>query len=169
LLSTPAGKRYKVSSPGTPRTRRHCIVNELQTLLPHGYCFSWQKDLVLLHVVANMAIALAYFAIPIILWIFVRRRQDLRFGPIFIMFGLFIMACGITHVMDIWTLWYPDFWLDGWLRLTTAAVSIATAIMLWRLMPLALSLPSRTTCGRPTRNCWRKSRGARNTKTELRA
>lgn len=117
-------------------------MNELQTLLPHGYCFSWQKDLVLLHVLANMAIALAYFAIPIILWIFVRRRSDLRFGPIFIMFGLFIMACGITHVMDVWTLWHPDFWIDGWMRMLTAAVSIATAVMLWRLMPLALALPS---------------------------
>jgi light-regulated signal transduction histidine kinase (bacteriophytochrome) len=118
------------------------MVNDLQTLLPHGYCFSWQKDLLLLHVVANVLIVLAYFSIPITLWSFVRRREDLSFGPIFVMFGVFIMACGLTHVMDIWTLWYPDFWLDGWLRLFTAGVSIATAIMLWRLIPIALSLPS---------------------------
>ncbi|MFH1815911.1 MAG: ATP-binding protein [Pseudomonadota bacterium] len=118
------------------------MVNELQTLLPHGYCFSWQKDLLLLHVVANLLIAVAYFTIPATLWTFVRRRTDLSFSPIFVMFGVFIMACGVTHAMDIWTLWYPDFWLDGWLRLFTAAVSIATAIMLWRLIPIALSLPS---------------------------
>ena len=118
------------------------MVNELQTLLPHGYCFSWQKDLVLLHVVANVLIAVAYFTIPVTLWTFVRRRTDLSFGPIFVMFGVFIMACGITHIMDVWTLWHPDFWLDGWLRLMTAGVSIATAIMLWRLIPIALSLPS---------------------------
>lgn len=118
------------------------MVNELQTLLPHGYCFSWQKDLVLLHVIANVLIAVAYFTIPVTLWTFVRRRTDLSFSPIFVMFGVFIMACGVTHVMDIWTLWHPDFWLDGWLRLFTAAVSIATAIMLWRLIPIALSLPS---------------------------
>jgi light-regulated signal transduction histidine kinase (bacteriophytochrome) len=118
------------------------MVNELQTLLPHGYCFSWQKDLVLLHVVSNMLIAIAYFTIPITLWTFVRRRTDLSFSLTFVMFGVFIMACGFTHLMDIWTLWYPDFWLDGWLRLFTAGVSIATAIMLWRLIPIALSLPS---------------------------
>lgn len=118
------------------------MLNEIQTLLPHGYCFSWQKDLVSLHVVANTLIAIAYFTIPVTLWAFVRRRADLRFGGVFVMFGVFIMACGVTHLMDVWTLWYPDFWLDGWLRLLTAVVSIATAVVLWRLVPVALTLPS---------------------------
>ncbi len=53
------------------------MLNEIQTLLPHGYCFSWQKDLVTLHVVANILTALAYFTIPVILWTFSRRRTDL--------------------------------------------------------------------------------------------
>ena len=118
------------------------MLNEIQSLLPHGYCFSWQKDLLSLHTVANILIAVAYFTIPVTLWTFVRRRADLRFSGIFVMFGLFIMACGVTHVMDVWTLWYPDFWLDGWLRLLTAVVSIATAVVLWRLVPVALTLPS---------------------------
>jgi signal transduction histidine kinase len=124
------------------------MLNDIQTLLPHGYCFSWQKDLVTLHVVANILIAVAYFTIPVTLWTFARRRTDLRFSGIFVMFGLFIMACGVTHLMDVWTLWYPDFWLDGWLRLMTAVVSIATAFVLWRLVPIALTLPSPDTLKR---------------------
>lgn len=117
------------------------MLNEIQTFLPHGYCFSWQKDLVSLHVVANVLIAAAYFTIPVTLWTFVRRRTDLRFRGAFVMFGLFIMACGVTHLMDVWTLWYPDFWLDGGLRLLTAVVSIATAVVLCQLVPVALGLP----------------------------
>lgn len=121
---------------------------ELNTLLPHGYCFSWQRDLLLLHVLSDTLIALAYFTIPITLWVFVRRRVDLGFRSAFVMFGVFIMACGVTHVMDVWTLWNPDFWLDGWIRAFTAVVSLATAILLWRLIPLALALPSPDTLRR---------------------
>ena len=117
-------------------------MTELNTLLPHGYCFSWQRDLLLLHVLSDTLIALAYFTIPITLWVFVRRRADLGFRSAFAMFGVFIMACGVTHVMDVWTLWNPDFWLDGWIRAFTAVVSLATAVLLWRLIPLALALPS---------------------------
>jgi signal transduction histidine kinase len=118
------------------------MVNGIQTLLPHGYCLSWQADLLLLHVVSDSLIALAYFSIPVTLWVFVRRRTDLGFRQIFVMFGVFILACGITHVMDVWTLWHPDFWLDGWLRLFTAGVSAVTAWLAWRMVPVALALPS---------------------------
>ncbi|MFZ5506672.1 MAG: sensor histidine kinase [Pseudomonadota bacterium] len=117
-------------------------MTELNTLLPHGYCFSWQRDLLLLHVLSDTLIALSYFTIPVTLWVFVRRRADLGFRSAFVMFGVFIMACGVTHVMDVWTLWNPDFWLDGWIRAFTAVVSLATAVLLWRLIPLALALPS---------------------------
>lgn len=91
---------------------------------------------------SDTLIALAYFTIPITLWVFVRRRADLGFRSAFVMFGVFIMACGVTHVMDVWRLWNPDFWLDGWIRAFTAVVSLATAVLLWRLIPLALALPS---------------------------
>lgn len=118
------------------------MMNGMETLLPHGYCLSWQPALLLLHIASNALIALAYFSIPVTLWVFVSRRADLGFRQIFVMFGVFILACGITHVMDVWTLWHPDFWLDGWLRLFTAGVSIATAWLAWRMVPVALALPS---------------------------
>jgi PAS domain S-box-containing protein len=44
--------------------------------------------------------------------------------------------------MDVVTLWYPDYWLDGIIKLLTAAVSAATAYAMWRAMPAALALPS---------------------------
>ena len=118
------------------------MTNGIQTLLPHGYCLSWQPDLLLLHIASNALIALAYFSIPVTLWVFVRRRADLGFRQIFVMFGVFILACGTTHVMEVWTLWHPDFWLDGWLRLFTAGVSVVTAWLAWRMVPVALALPS---------------------------
>lgn len=70
------------------------------------------------------------------------RRRDLVFRWMFVMFGIFILGCGTTHVMGIWTLWHPDYAVDGLVKALTALVSIATAIMLWPLVPQALALPS---------------------------
>jgi hypothetical protein len=114
----------------------------LSQLLPHGVCILWDESLLLLHVISDAVIALAYFSIPIALVVFIRRRKDLAFSWIFGMFALFIVACGTTHIMGIWTIWRPVYWLDGTVKALTAMVSIITAIFLWPLIPKALALPS---------------------------
>ena len=118
------------------------VIRQINTLLPHGYCFSWDPGILWLLVISDSLIALAYFSIPVALWVFVQRRPDLQFKWIFLMFGIFIMGCGITHVLDVWTIWQPDYWVDGAVRAATAIVSIATAALLWPLLPRALALPS---------------------------
>jgi len=118
------------------------VIRHINTLLPHGYCFSWNPGLLWLHVISDLLIALAYFSIPVALWVFVRRRRDMHFSWMFIMFGMFIMACGLTHVMGVWTIWKPDYWFDGAVKAYTAIVSLATAVLLWPLLPRALALPS---------------------------
>ena len=110
--------------------------------MPHGSCYLWQSDLIWLHVGSDGLTAIAYYSIPITLLYFVRRRQDLPFDWIFLLFGAFIVACGTTHLMEIWTLWQPDYWLSGYIKAITAAVSVYTAIQLIPLVPKALALPS---------------------------
>jgi PAS domain S-box-containing protein len=113
-----------------------------QNYIPHGVCLLWQPGLLWLHVFSDAVIALSYYTIPFALIWFVSKRRDLAFRGIFVLTGAFILACGTTHVMGIVTLWYPDYWLDGMIKLFTALVSIATAFAMWRAMPLALALPS---------------------------
>ena len=67
--------------------------------MPHGFCYFWNPGLVWLHVFSDSLIALAYFAIPVILLWFARRRRDLPFSWMFVLFGVFIVACGATHLM----------------------------------------------------------------------
>jgi len=110
--------------------------------MPHGHCYYWQPAIVWLHVLSDGVIALAYYTIPVALIYFVRERRDLVFNWIFVMFGVFIFACGTTHVMNIWEVWHPTYRLGGMVKLLTAAASILTAIVLWPLIPKALSLPS---------------------------
>ena len=113
-----------------------------EKLLPHGFCYLWDPALVRLHVAADALIGAAYVAIPITLVSFIRRRTDLPFNWMFLLFGLFIVACGATHLMEIWTLWSPNYWLSGGVKAVTAAASVPTAILLYMLVPQALALPS---------------------------
>jgi PAS domain S-box-containing protein len=110
--------------------------------MPHGHCYLWQPSLVWLHVLSDSLIALAYFSIPITLVYFIRKRKDLPFNWIFVCFGVFILACGATHAMEVWTLWHATYWLSGGIKALTALVSVPTAILLVRLIPQALALPS---------------------------
>jgi PAS domain S-box-containing protein len=113
-----------------------------QNYMPHGMCFLWQPELIALHVASDSLIALAYYSIPVALIYFVMKRTDLAFPAIFVLTGLFILACGTTHAMSVWTLWFPDYRVDGGIKAVTALLSIGTAIAIWKVMPLALALPS---------------------------
>src|SRR5580700_7192818 len=110
--------------------------------MPHGMCYQWQPGILALHVIADSLIALAYFSIPFTLLYFVRRRRDLQFTWMFVCFAVFIIACGTTHLMEIWTVWEPVYWLSGAVKAVTALASVPTAILLVRLIPTALLLPS---------------------------
>src|SRR5271155_69446 len=112
--------------------------------MPHGYCYLWNPGLVWLHVISDSLIAISYFTIPFTLLWFVRKRRDLPFSWMFGLFGAFIVACGATHVMEVWNLWHAQYWLAGGLKAVTAAASVATAILLARLVPKALKLPNIT-------------------------
>jgi signal transduction histidine kinase/ActR/RegA family two-component response regulator len=110
--------------------------------MPHGMCYQWQPGILALHVIADSLIALAYLSIPFTLLYFVRRRRDLQFTWMFVCFAVFIIACGTTHLMEIWTVWEPVYWLSGAVKAVTALASVPTAFLLVRLIPTALRLPS---------------------------
>ena len=109
--------------------------------LPHGYCFSWMPALLWSIVIADAGIALAYFSIPLAIVSYVRRRKAASHRVAWL-FCAFIFACGTTHVMDVWTVWRPDYGVQAITKVVTALVSVATAIALWPLITKALKLPS---------------------------
>lgn len=110
--------------------------------MPHGHCYLWSNELLSLHVISDALITLSYFTIPFTLLYFVRKRKDLEFNWMFVCFAVFIVACGCTHLLEIVAVWHPIYWLTGWVKALTAAASLPTAILLIRLVPQALDLPS---------------------------
>src|SRR4051812_23647312 len=112
------------------------------SFMPHGHCYLWSNGLISLHAIADALIVLAYFSIPFTLVYFVRRRKDLKFHAMFVCFAVFILACGTTHFMEIWNIWHASYWLAGGVKALTALASVPTAILLVKLVPQALALPS---------------------------
>ncbi|MGX1100361.1 sensor histidine kinase [Amorphus sp. MBR-141] len=114
--------------------------------MPHGYCLLWRPDLVALHAVSDLGIAAAYFAIPIAILVLARRRGDLTgdTGQVVVLFATFIIACALTHLASVFTLWYPAYGLQGLLKAATAIISVLTAVIVWRLLPALTRLPSIT-------------------------
>lgn len=110
--------------------------------MPHGMCYLWRPGVLGLHVASDALITAAYFSIPFTLAFFLRRRKDLEFNWIIACFAIFIVACGATHLLEIVTVWYPAYWVSGVVKAITAAASVPTAILLIKMIPVALGWPS---------------------------
>ncbi len=108
--------------------------------LPHGTCFLWNRSLLWLHGLSDGFIAVALFAISFELLYLVRHGRNRRFKSIYCLFAAFIFACGTTHMLNIWTVWHPDYWLAGYLKAVTAVVSIFTAVVLFWVIPVVLGM-----------------------------
>lgn len=110
--------------------------------MPHGHCYLWRPEILWLHVFSDGVITASYYFIPVALVYFVRKRRDLPFHWMFLLFGVFIFACGTTHLMEIWTVWNGTYRLAGVIKAITAVASVGTALALVPLIPQALALPS---------------------------
>lgn len=112
--------------------------------MPHGHCYFWEPYIMWSHAISDGVIALAYFTIPLSLVKIVRSRKDDNFAYMWmvVLFAIFILGCGATHVMDVLNIWEPWYRLDSAIRIITALASIATAVLLVRITPELIMLPS---------------------------
>ena len=118
------------------------LLGDFSSLQPHGFCLSWRPDVFWSLVGADAAIAVAYFSIGTSLLVFLWKRQDVALRGIGTMFAAFILLCAASHISDIVTMWWPEYGAQIAIKLATAAVSLTTAVILWRKLPDALSVPS---------------------------
>ncbi len=117
------------------------VVNAIfsNQFIPHGFCFMWRPELVWMHVLSDLTIALAYFSIPITIMILVaKRKKTMPYKWVFTMFAAFIFLCGMTHILALISVWQPIYYFEGIIKVFTAAVSLATAILIFPLVPVLL-------------------------------
>lgn len=104
----------------------------------HGYCLLWDAKLLGVQLVSDLAIAVAYYAIPVLL-LAVREQLESYVGRhVLLLFSLFIIACGTTHVMDIIVVFTPVYWTQSCVKVITALLSVATGTELIRMRRLLL-------------------------------
>jgi PAS domain S-box-containing protein len=115
---------------------------DTRLLNPHGICLLWRPELLWTHAVSDGLIGLSYFSIPFAFALYLRRRPDLRFSWAAWMVSAVFLLCGLTHFMSVWTLWRPDYGIEAMVKASAAAMSLATAVALWPLLPRLLALPS---------------------------
>lgn len=107
---------------------------------PRWYCGNWTEGHGWLHIISDLGIWSAYFAIPLALASFLMRRKDLPFRGIFVLFAAFILLCGSTHLMEAILFWWPAYRTAGLLKLITAVVSWGTVLALIRVAPLVFAM-----------------------------
>lgn len=111
---------------------------------PRWYCGKWTDFHGWLYILSDLAIWAAYFAIPLLLIRFLARKRGIPLPSVFLLFGAFILLCGMTHLMDAVIFWWPAYRLSALIRFFTAVVSWATVYSLFKFFPMALSLRTST-------------------------
>lgn len=107
------------------------------------YCGEWSEFHGWLYIGSDVAIWLAYFMIPLVLFYFlIKKRESLPFKGIFTLFIAFILACGLTHLIDAAIFWWPAYKLSAVIRFFTAVVSLSTVFGLMKIIPSVIQLKS---------------------------
>lgn len=116
-------------------------LSRFDAFMPHGMCYMWRWEILLLHVGSDLLIAIAYFSIPAALFVLIKNRPDIPRG-IIKLFVAFILLCGITHLISVVVVWHPFYVIQGLAKLATAVISVTTAIVLWPFIPKIIAMPS---------------------------
>ncbi len=114
----------------------------MKGLMPHGQCYLWKTELVLLHVVSDIVISLCYLFIPVGILIILRQRKDFPMRGTVILFMLFIVFCGIVHFLEVISVWYPIYYVSGLLKVCTAFVSVVSCFIFLKNIKNIINLPS---------------------------
>ena len=94
---------------------------------------------------SDLAIAAAYFAIPLTMGIVLRdRKNDIPYQWLWILFVTFIVACGLTHTAHVWSAVTRADYLGvhAGIGLFCALASVGTAVAFACILPEIKLLPS---------------------------
>ncbi|MGF1539244.1 MAG: diguanylate cyclase [Pleurocapsa sp.] len=104
-----------------------------------------QISLSWVRVISDALIAIACYLITGILIYLLRYKVDLPsqdLKNIIIVFTGFVLACGTTHIFNIWSTWHFLSELSGVIEIITAIIALCMASILIFFLPEVVSLPS---------------------------
>ena len=103
--------------------------------MPRGHDYFWTPTLLVLEGVSNLVLSIAGFVLAAA---FLRRRagRGIPSGRVVLsgrtptVLALGIGLASVTHLLDVWLIWAPLYWLDALVRCMAAVVAIGAAVSL---------------------------------------
>lgn len=104
------------------------------------HCGHWTNFHGWLYIVSEAMVWLAYFLIPLIILNYLhRKKSEIKFKKVYLLFAAFILLCGSTHFLDAMMFWVPMYRLNALVRFITGIVSLFTVWYLVKLLPVLFS------------------------------
>lgn len=103
-------------------------------------CGKWTGFHGWVYIIADLMVFVAYFTIPALIFYVLRNKKSIPFKGVLVLFILFILFCGATHLMDAIIFWYPAYRFNGFLLVCTAIISWITVGALIKILPIAFSM-----------------------------
>src|ERR1700683_3692149 len=110
----------------------------------HRDCESWTAGLLWLHNAADIAIWLAYLAVPGLFFYLSRRRRDVPFRWVCWVAAFLLASCGSTHLMEAITCHAPLYRLAGAVKLGAAVLAWVGVLSVFALSPRIMALRNAT-------------------------
>lgn len=136
--------------------------------MPHGLSYFWDSGMLKLHVISEVLIAVSCFTTATVLFRFVRRRRDVPFAWMLVLFGAIIVASGAMSLMEVWDTWHVDYWVSGAIKAIAAVAWASAAILSVVLLPRALEVPNIGQLARATARLEDEVRERREAELDLR-
>lgn len=113
----------------------------LENFMPHGHCYMWRPEILWLHVISDGLVVISYYCLPLVLgYIAFKVKINDRYKMILLMFSIFILACGTTHLIEIINVWQAKYLLAGIVKALTGIVSFITLIVAIKMTPDIINL-----------------------------
>jgi PAS domain-containing protein len=107
---------------------------------PRWHCGLWTDFHGWLYIISDLLIWAAYFAMPLVILKFIAQKKYASFPRLYFLFAAFILACGLTHLVDAVAFWLPMYRLNAVVLFVTAIISWVTVYYLVKELPVAFTL-----------------------------
>jgi len=107
---------------------------------PHDSVLEQDPLLLWTRILSNVVIAIACFTLFLVVRHFLQFRKEHSHPLVFWLLGLLLLAFGALHIIKLWGLFQPLYWIMGSIEACTAAIALLAAIAFYPLVPRTLKL-----------------------------
>lgn len=103
---------------------------DAEVFMPRSHCGPWATWMIVLSNISNLTIAAAYLWIPFWIYKFWQSKKDvLPYSWLLIGFALFIGVCGLHHIFEVCSFYFPAYRMFLLNDAILAILSACTAVM----------------------------------------